>query len=187
MKLFLGGFAAPVGDILLVHDEADVLRALDFTDHAPRMHHLLRLHYGAIVLTPRPAPGATTERLTSYFAGDLPALDGVVIATGGTPFQREVWAALRRIPAGGTTSYGELAAHIGRHAAVRAVGAANGANPIGIVVPCHRVIGASGRLTGYAGGLDRKAWLLAHEADGCGGAAQDRRIHGHEAMAKAGA
>jgi methylated-DNA-[protein]-cysteine S-methyltransferase len=96
-------------------------------------------------------------------AGDIASLDGIPTESDGTPFQREVWAALRQIPAGETWSYGRLAAHIGRPAAVRAVGLANGANPIGVVVPCHRVIGASGGLTGYAGGLERKRWLLAHE------------------------
>ena len=83
--------------------------------------------------------------------------------TNGTEFQRDVWAALRTIPAGQTRTYGELAKQINRPAAVRAVGMTNGANPIGIVVPCHRVIGANGTLTGYAGGLERKRWLLEHE------------------------
>ena len=81
----------------------------------------------------------------------------------GTPFQRAVWAALRRIPAGETLSYGQLAAQIGKPKAVRAVGLANGSNPVGVVVPCHRVIGADGSLTGYGGGLPRKLWLLEHE------------------------
>ena len=172
MELFVDSFAAPVGTILLVHDQAACLRALDFTDYEGRMHRLLRLHYGTIALVPRPAPAATTDRLTAYFAGELPALDGITVATSGTPFQRAVWAGLRRIPAGQTVSYGALASQIGCKAAVRAIGAANGANPIGIVVPCHRVIGASGKLTGYAGGLDRKAWLLAHEKARAGFAAQ---------------
>src|SRR6185437_637184 len=90
-------------------------------------------------------------------------IDAILTATAGTAFQREVWRALRDIPAGQTISYGELARRIGRPAAVRAVGLANGANPIGVVVPCHRVIGANGSLTGYGGGLHRKEWLLAHE------------------------
>jgi methylated-DNA-[protein]-cysteine S-methyltransferase len=99
----------------------------------------------------------------AYFAGDLSAIERLAVVTGGTDFQREVWAALRRIPAGRTLSYGALATQLGRPKAVRAVGLANGANPIGIVVPCHRVIGADGSLTGYGGGLERKRWLLAHE------------------------
>jgi methylated-DNA-[protein]-cysteine S-methyltransferase len=103
-------------------------------------------------------------RLTRWFGGDVAALDDVRVAAVGTPFQRRVWAALRRIPAGETTTYGRLAADIGRPSASRAVGAANGANPVAIVVPCHRVVGADGTLTGYAGGLERKRFLLRHEA-----------------------
>jgi len=101
--------------------------------------------------------------LDAYFAGDLTAIDDVPVATNGTPFQRTVWAALRRIPAGTTTSYGALAASIGYPSAMRAVGLANGANPVAIIVPCHRVIGADHSLTGYGGGLPRKRWLLEHE------------------------
>ena len=98
------------------------------------------------------------------FAGELSAIDDLPVESGGTEFQRAAWKALRRIPAGETRSYGAQAAAIGRPAAVRAVGLANGANPIGVIVPCHRVVGANGTLTGYAGGLERKRWLLAHEA-----------------------
>jgi methylated-DNA-[protein]-cysteine S-methyltransferase len=86
------------------------------------------------------------------------------VQTSGTPFQREVWRALRNIPCGTTVSYAKLAEQIGRPAAVRAVGLANGSNPVGVVVPCHRVIGANGSLTGYGGGIERKSWLLEHEA-----------------------
>src|SRR5260370_13185160 len=98
-----------------------------------------------------------------YFAGDLTAIDSVPVATGGTSFQREVWAALRRIRPGTTLSYGALAQKLGRPKSVRAVGLANGANPIAVVIPCHRVIGADASLTGYGGGIDRKRWLLTHE------------------------
>jgi methylated-DNA-[protein]-cysteine S-methyltransferase len=101
--------------------------------------------------------------LDAYFAGDCRALDRVPVEFNGTPFQRKVWEALRDIPAGATLSYADLARRIGEPRAVRAVGAANGANPIAVIVPCHRVIGADGTLTGYGGGLDRKQWLLAHE------------------------
>lgn len=101
--------------------------------------------------------------MTRYFAGDIDALDGVAVQTNGTEFQRTVWAELRRIPRGTTTTYGELAARIGKPTAARAVGLANGSNPVSIVVPCHRVIGADGSLTGYAGGTARKEWLLRHE------------------------
>ncbi|MBK5308075.1 MAG: methylated-DNA--[protein]-cysteine S-methyltransferase [Frankiaceae bacterium] len=103
-------------------------------------------------------------QLAAYFGGELQDFDLPLAATG-TPFQHEVWAALREIPYGETTTYGALARELGRPVgAARAVGACNGRNPIGIVVPCHRVIGASGNIVGYAGGLDRKRWLLAHEA-----------------------
>ena len=108
------------------------------------------------------AAGVATA-LRGYFRGDLATLDAVEVDPSGTPFQRAVWAALRTIPHGETTSYGELARRLGVPTASRAVGAANGANPIWIAVPCHRVIGVSGALTGYAGGLDVKRWLLEHE------------------------
>ncbi|TFU06425.1 methylated-DNA--[protein]-cysteine S-methyltransferase [Polymorphobacter arshaanensis] len=162
MQLQLDRFTTPIGELLLVFDDAG-LRALDFVDFEERMRRLLRLHYGDVTLTDAPAPAAITAPLTAYFAGDLAALDSVKVATGGTDFQREVWAALRNIPAGATASYGELAAAVGRPKASRAIGMANGSNPIGIVVPCHRVIGANGTLTGYAGGVERKRWLLRHE------------------------
>jgi methylated-DNA-[protein]-cysteine S-methyltransferase len=101
--------------------------------------------------------------LQRYFDGDVRVIDDVDVDLNGTPFQRDVWKMLRSIPAGTTMSYGDLARRVGRRAAVRAVGAANGANPVALIVPCHRVIGANGSLTGYGGGLDRKRWLLAHE------------------------
>jgi methylated-DNA-[protein]-cysteine S-methyltransferase len=101
--------------------------------------------------------------MARYFSGDIAALDTIPVELNGTPFQKAVWQALRRIPPGTTLSYGELARRIGESAAVRAVGAANGANPVAVIVPCHRVIGSNGSLTGYGGGLDRKRWLLTHE------------------------
>jgi methylated-DNA-[protein]-cysteine S-methyltransferase len=112
-------------------------------------------------------PNTTTTSLTRrYFAGDLTAIDTIPVRTAGTTFQRRVWRALRTIPCRTTVSYTQLAIRIGRPDAVRAVGSANGANPIGVVVPCHRVIGADGSLGGYGGGIQRKAWLLAHEGAG---------------------
>jgi O-6-methylguanine DNA methyltransferase len=101
-------------------------------------------------------------QLDAYFAGDLVAFD-VTLNLVGTDFQRRVWAQLQAIPYGETISYGELAARVGNANASRAVGLANGKNPVSIIVPCHRVIGADGSLTGYGGGLDRKTWLLDHE------------------------
>jgi O-6-methylguanine DNA methyltransferase len=162
MILSLDRFASPLGDILLVC-QGDTLRALDFWDYEPRLHRLLRLHYGAVSLTEGAAPAAIRAPLADFFAGDWAALDRITVATGGTPFQRMVWAAVRRIRPGTTQSYGAVAAAIGRPGASRAVGLANGANPVAIVVPCHRVIGANAALTGYGGGLARKAWLLDHE------------------------
>ncbi len=109
------------------------------------------------------APRSILDPIEAYFDGDLTAIDAIKVTMRGTAFQRLVWTALRQIPAGATISYKELALRIGNPAATRAVGLANGSNPIAIVVPCHRVIGADGSLTGYGGGLDRKRWLLAHE------------------------
>lgn len=155
----------PIGEMLLIADNDGNLRALDWSDHETRMRRLLGLHYGekGYVLHPTASQSKLLDALHSYFAGDLAALDAIPVSTGGTPFQRTVWKALRDIRCGSTLCYAELAARIGRPAAVRAVGLANGANPIGIVVPCHRVIGADGSLTGYGGGIDRKRWLLIHE------------------------
>ena len=156
---------SPLGTLLLVCDCAGRVRALDFEDHESRMLLLLSRHQGAKsnTLAGGRAPRAVVDALAAYFAGRLDAVDGLPVDTGGTDFQRCVWAALRNIPAGATTSYGRLAGALGRPTAARAVGLANGANPVGIIVPCHRVIGANGALTGYGGGIDRKRWLLAHE------------------------
>ncbi len=162
MKLNLDRMESPIGTVLLVW-QAENLHALDFSDYEARMTKLLRQHYGEYELREATAPADVRAALNDYFAGNLTALDRVPVQTNGTEFQREVWAALRTIPAGQTRTYGELAKQINRPAAVRAVGMTNGANPIGIVVPCHRVIGANGTLTGYAGGLERKRWLLEHE------------------------
>ena len=166
LNLILDRVASPVGEVLLVVDVGGAVRALDFHDYEDRLRRLLRLHYGAVVLTEGRAPEAVRRALEAYFAGDLAAFDAIRVETGGTVFQRAVWRALRDIPAGETRTYGQLAQAVGSPKAVRAVGLANGANPVGVIVPCHRVIGANGTLTGYAGGLERKRWLLAHETAG---------------------
>lgn len=153
----------PIGVALIVTDEGGVLRALDWEDHEPRMRELLRLHHGAVKLTNAPASGAIRNALRAYFKGDLDRLGEIVWRVNGTPFQRKVWTALPGIPAGSTLSYGALAARLGTPRAMRAVGHANGANPISVVVPCHRLIGADGSLVKYGGGLHRKRWLLRHE------------------------
>ena len=161
--LTLDRAATPVGEVLLVTDGEGAVRALDFADYEARMTRLLARHTpGAMVVEGR-APEPVRTAVEGYFGGDVRALDGLTVATGGTDFQRTVWKALRAIPAGETRTYGQLAAAIGSPRAVRAAGLANGQNPIAVIVPCHRVIGANGTLTGYAGGLARKRWLLAHE------------------------
>lgn len=159
---------APIGTMLVVTDAEGRLRAIDWEGCEGRMTRLLRLHYGAgsVDLRAGRAPDPVRTALLAYFAGELTAIDALPVATGGTAFQREVWSALRDIPAGETRSYSALATALGRPAAVRAVGLANGANPIGVVVPCHRVVGKNAALTGYAGGLSRKRWLLDHEGAG---------------------
>jgi len=156
----------PIGELVLIADREGHLRAVDWTEHEGRMRNLLRLHYGdnGFQLESARNPGGLTDTLRTYFSGQLDAIDGLSVRTEGTPFQREVWTALRDIPCGATVSYSQLAKRIGRPAAVRAVGLANGANPVGIVVPCHRVVGANGSLTGYGGGIERKRWLLDHES-----------------------
>ena len=123
----------------------------------------LQRRFGAVSLKGAKDPFEAVSRLGAYFAGELSALDEVRVDTGGTDFQQSVWTALRRIPAGRTSCYSDLATVVGRPTATRAVGAANGANPVAVVIPCHRVIGKDGSLTGYGGGLERKAWLLRHE------------------------
>ncbi len=160
---FMEAFSTPTGPMLLVTDAADRVRALDWQDHADRLHHLMRLYEGPVRLDTRPAPSPARHAVEAYYAGELAAIDQLAAQTGGTTFQQAVWAALRTIPTGRTTTYGALAVRLGRPKAMRAVGMANGANPISIIVPCHRVIGANAGLTGYGGGLQRKRWLLCHE------------------------
>lgn len=165
-QLLIDRIDTAIGEMILVADRGGNLRAIDWADHETRMNRLLQRHYGrdGFILEPAKNPNGLSDTLRRYFAGDVAAIDAIPVATAGTAFQREVWKALRDIPAGTTCSYGELAERIGRPRAVRAVGLANGSNPVGIVVPCHRVIGANGSLTGYGGGMERKRWLLDHES-----------------------
>ena len=130
-----------------------------------RLMKLLNTHYRAdrFQLQEKANPGGLTDIMQRYFAGELTVIDSLPVMTAGTEFQRTVWQQLRRIPCGEIITYGELAKRIGRPTASRAVGMANGSNPISIVVPCHRAIGSQGALTGYAGGVQRKQWLLKHE------------------------
>jgi methylated-DNA-[protein]-cysteine S-methyltransferase len=147
---------SPIGDLMLVSN-GEALTGVYMSDHMGG---------------PKPEPGwepdgaeleAVAAQLQAYFAGELQEFD-LPLAPQGTEFQKKVWRELCRIPFGETISYGELARRIGQPTACRAVGLANGRNPIAIIVPCHRVIGADGSLTGYGGGIDRKKWLLGHEA-----------------------
>jgi methylated-DNA-[protein]-cysteine S-methyltransferase len=159
----LDRLATPIGIALLVTDAEGALRALDWEDYEHRMRGLLRLHYGTVDLGDQPAPAGMRAALSAYFEGDLDQLTAIAWRIAGTPFQQKVWTALAKIPAGTTMSYGAFAARIEMPKAVRAVGHANGSNPISVVLPCHRLIGANGSLVKYGGGLERKRWLLRHE------------------------
>jgi methylated-DNA-[protein]-cysteine S-methyltransferase len=162
---FIDRLATPIGELIVIADGDGKLRTIDWTDHEARMKRLLDRYYGKgrYTLTPKRDPGGLTTAMRRYFKGEIAVLKDLPVATTGTPFQQSVWKALRRIKDGTTISYAELARRIGKPKAVRAAGLANGQNPISIVVPCHRVIGSNGSLTGYGGGLERKQWLLAHE------------------------
>ena len=164
-RLHFDELDTPIGPFAVVVDDDGRLHAAGFTAGHERMDRALRRFRDdpKVALVHTPNPGGVTGTLARYFDGDLAALDALAVAPAGTDFQRAVWEALRTIPCGATWSYADLARAIGRPTAVRAVGLANGSNPVCVVVPCHRVIGADGSLTGYGGGLTRKRWLLQHE------------------------
>jgi|SRR5579872_988275 len=162
-RLTLDRIEAPIGAFLIATDEQGRLRAVDFFADEARLRRLLVKQYGQVTTEHGQAPAPIRRAFEDYFAGDVRALERVPVEPAGTAFQRKVWDALQRIPAGQTKSYGQLAREIGAPKAMRAVGLANGQNPIAIVIPCHRVIGADGSLTGFGGGLPRKRWLLRHE------------------------
>lgn len=162
IDLVLDHVTSPIGTILVVA-EKDKLCALDYADYKPRMLRLLEQRYPNFRLVEGSNPNGFCGILQTYLAGDFKSVENIPVATGGTPFQQQVWQALRSIPAGTTTTYGALATKLGKPAASRAVGYANSLNPIAIVLPCHRVVGSNAELTGYAGGLERKRWLLEHE------------------------
>jgi methylated-DNA-[protein]-cysteine S-methyltransferase len=163
----LSRLETPIGVALIATDDQGRLRVLDWEDCAERMQRGLDRIYrasGGVRLDESVAAAKPVrDRLKAFFAGDLAAIDAIPVESAGTPFQRKVWSVLRKIPAGKTWTYTQVAARAGRAEAVRAAGAANGLNPISVVVPCHRVIGADGSLTGYGGGIPRKEWLLRHE------------------------
>jgi O-6-methylguanine DNA methyltransferase len=162
MKLFWDTLETPIGEVWIATDDSRLL-ILEYKDYADRMHGYLSDHLPSYELVPTPNPLGITDRLRLYFAGNVDVIDTIPVAPLGTDFQQSVWAALRRIPVGETRTYGQIATELGNPLASRAVGHANSLNPIGIVVPCHRVVGANKTLTGYAGGLSRKDWLLQHE------------------------
>ena len=163
MNLWIEELDTPIGTLLVVEGD-DAVHAVDFADSRGRMLRALHRQLGPeLTLLPSERSLPTGRALRRYFEGQLNALDALPVRSSGSPLQRAVWQALRAIPVGTTTSYGALAARLGRPRASRAVGMANARNPVALIVPCHRVIGADGSLTGYAGGLSRKRWLLEHE------------------------
>ena len=162
MKAYKARIESPIGDLLLGATDDGVF-ALEFTDCDERLRRHIAARAGDVELQEGGPAARWAEPVRRYLAGSLDALDEIPVDPGGTSFQLSVWGALRRIPVGQTRSYSEIAAAIGKPNAVRAVGAANGRNPVALIVPCHRVVGSDGTLTGYAGGLERKLWLLNHE------------------------
>ena len=162
VRLSFDRFDSPIGEILVV-SEGERVCALDFADFESRLRGVVDRSYGQTRYARVRNAAGVRSTLKQYFAGKFDALNGLDVAWRGTPFQRSVWQNLRDVNAGTTLSYGEFARRIERPTAVRAVGRANGSNPVAVIVPCHRLIGADGHLTGYGGGLWRKRWLLEHE------------------------
>jgi methylated-DNA-[protein]-cysteine S-methyltransferase len=159
--VFVDAIDSPVGR-LTIAERAGRVCLLHFGADGPDVDRMFDRWYPGEPRTRQPISGIR-DRLARYFTGEVAVLDTISVELNGTPFQKNVWDALRRIPGGTTISYMELARRIGAPSAIRAVGTANGANPVVVIVPCHRVIGSNGKLTGYGGGLDRKQWLLEHE------------------------
>jgi methylated-DNA-[protein]-cysteine S-methyltransferase len=160
-SLTLDRIKTPIGTALIVTDERGILRAFNWTDYESAMMTWIGKHHSGISLTEQRGP--LRPAFDAYFSGNIGAIETIAWFGAGTAFQQAVWDALCTIPVGATLSYAGLAGRIGRPRAVRAVGSANGSNPVALVVPCHRVIGSDGSLTGYGGGLHRKRWLLEHE------------------------
>ena len=162
MMLLKAAIKSPIGRLTMISRD-DVLVSVTFEGEEVSAERWLTRRFGELRTKHHEDPAGASSALRDYFDGDLAALDRVEVDTGGTGFQRAIWEALRRIKVGTSISYSVLAARVGRPLAVRAVGAANGSNPIPVIIPCHRVIAADGTLCGYGGGLDRKRWLLQHE------------------------
>ena len=165
--LHLTTIDSPVGPLTIAGHTGRVC-LLHFGRETPAVGRQLARWYPGSIIERHADPAGAVTRLNDYFRDNVSALDDVQVELNGTEFQRQVWTALRRIRPGSTVSYSNLARDVGLPSAVRAVGAANGANPVAVIVPCHRVIGSNGSLTGYGGGLDRKRWLLQHEGVGVG-------------------
>ncbi len=155
-------YEAPMGALTLVASERG-LRAILWPNDQDGEGWRDRVKLGEVVVGSSPVLDKTVAQLDAYFAGELTDFD-LPLDPDGTDFQVEAWLGLAKVPYGETTTYGKQAADLGRPTATRAVAAANGRNPISIVLPCHRIIGADGSLTGFAGGLEWKRWLLDHEA-----------------------
>ncbi len=160
--MYYEAIESPLGDILIAGTD-EALTTLDFGDCRERMDDLLQSRFPGVKLEHKPGFGGFAGAIRAYFGGDLHALDAIEVRSGGTPFQQLVWTALRSVGPGRTATYSDIAKKLGKPGGSRAVGLANSKNPVALVVPCHRIIGADGKLTGYAGGLDRKQWLLRHE------------------------
>lgn len=161
-RIFVGKLDSPIGSVVYLTD-GEALRAVEFADTPDRLLSTFLRGMGPIAVDTRSDPLGIGAAIRAYFGGDIHAIEGLPATPAGTRFQKRVWSLLREIPAGRTVTYGAIANQLGAPSAARAVGAANGANPIPIVVPCHRVIGANGTLTGYGSGVFRKEWLLTHE------------------------
>lgn len=161
MTMIVEALETPIGTLTLAHAEGALVHVA-FDGEWSRAEAALTARYGA------PSAAAshteTLKRLRAYFDGDPTAIESIPVAPAGTPFRRAVWDAMRAIPAGQTITYAELAARVGRPSATRAAGTACGANPIPIVIPCHRIVRTGGGIGGYGGGLPVKRWLLSHEA-----------------------
>ena len=163
ITLLVEHIPTPIGVLIITHDGARLCNA-EFANQKARRAQELAHHFPQAKLVERSKPSQFFVALADYFAGNITAIDTLPVANLGTPFQQTTWKALRRVPAGTTRGYGEQAALLGNPNAARAIGRTNGLNPISIVVPCHRLVGANGSLVHYGGGLERKRWLLDHEA-----------------------
>ena len=162
MNFLTTRFPTPIGEMILVARDG-VLLLLEFEDAMPRIERQMKARFTDFEMRLSTNPFGLADIMRDYFGGNIYAIDNILTDGGGTSFEKQVWSELHKIPTGTTVSYGYIARNLGDINLSRAVGTANGRNPISIVVPCHRVIGADGSITGYGGGIARKEWLLRHE------------------------